>query len=272
MKHLLLSAAVAALTLPAHAQDSATPEAQTETPTLAQDAGQAAQDAAAAAEGAAHDAMEAAGDAADAAGDAMQEGAAAVEGAVTDMVEPATETGTDMAPAEADAAMPAATGDAVPTDTAPADDAPVDAAPAEGDQAMPVPADAAAQPVVAPDVNAPAISEANPGTLGSWVLDRRIYTTNQPAGTEWADVAVEDVPAEWEQIAKVDDIVLDDSGQLVGYIADIGGFLGIGAKQVLLGADAIHLVSFDSDAAFATNFTKEELEALPDFNKATVRE
>lgn len=77
-------------------------------------------------------------------------------------------------------------------------------------------------------------------------------------------------PAEWTDIAKVGDIVVDADGNVLGYVADIGGFLGIGAKQVLLGKDALHFVRIGDDAFFATNFTREELEALPDFDKSTV--
>ncbi|WP_258869546.1 PRC-barrel domain-containing protein [Paracoccus thiocyanatus] len=127
-------------------------------------------------------------------------------------------------------------------------------------------------PVTPPDVNPPAISEADPGVLSSWLTSRRIWTTNQPSTTEWTDPAVEERPAEWQDIAKVNDIVLDDSGQVVGYIADIGGFLGIGAKKVLLGVDAIHLITIGNDTFFATNYTKAELEALPDFDQKTVRQ
>lgn len=58
---------------------------------------------------------------------------------------------------------------------------------------------------------------------------------------------------------------------MVGYIADIGGFLGIGAKKVLLGVGSIHLVTIGDNSFFATNYTKEELEALPDFDEKTVR-
>ncbi len=135
--------------------------------------------------------------------------------------------------------------------------------------------DAAAKPeVVAPDVRPPAISEAEPGVLASWITSRRIWTTNEPSSTPWDDSALDTAltarPATWQDIAKVDDIVLDDQGQLVGYIADIGGFLGIGAKKVLLGTEAIHLIQIGSERFYATNFTKAELEALPDFNPATV--
>lgn len=129
------------------------------------------------------------------------------------------------------------------------------------------PADAA---VVAPDVNAPVMSADNPGMLGSYIMNRRIWTTNQPSSTAWESTTLTERPAEWTDIAKVDDIVVDPEGNVLGYIADIGGFLGLGAKRVLLGKDALHFVTVGDDAFFATNFTKEELQALPDFDATTV--
>lgn len=130
--------------------------------------------------------------------------------------------------------------------------------------------DTAAAPVVAPDVQAPAISATEPGILSSWVTSRRIWTTNEPSSTPWNDPDLTARPQGWQDIAKVDEIVLDDQGSTVGFLADIGGFLGIGAKKVLLGKDAIHLIHIGDDWIFATNFTKAELEALPGFDPATV--
>ena len=160
----------------------------------------------------------------------------------------------------------------MPADSAAAD-APAEAATTGDATADEVAADAAAPPaVIAPDVNPPAISEAEPGILSSWVTSRNIWTTNQPSSTVWVDPALEKRPGEWQNIAKVNDIVLDDSGEhVVGYVADIGGFLGIGAKKVLLGPGAIHLLTIGDETFFATNYTKEELEALPDFDEKTVR-
>ena len=40
---------------------------------------------------------------------------------------------------------------------------------------------------------------------------------------------------------------------------------------VLLGVGSIHLVTIGDNSFFATNYTKEELEALPDFDEKTVR-
>lgn len=212
--------------------------AQTETPMPAD---QAAEALAQAAETAADQAAEAADSAADAAAMAADNAADAAQS----MSEDAAENAADAAENAEEAASDAA-----------------DAA-----------AEAATEaPVVAPDVNPPAISEADPGLLGSWLTSRRIWTTNQPSSTGWDQPEMlNERPAEWQDIAKVNDIVLDESGQVVGYIADIGGFLGIGAKKVLLGEDAIHMVSVGNDTFFATNYTKDELKALPDFDEKTVR-
>lgn len=122
----------------------------------------------------------------------------------------------------------------------------------------------------APDVSAPVMSADNPGMLGSWIMKRRIWTTNQPSSTAWNSTTLTERPADWTDVAKIDDIVVDTNGDVTGYVADIGGFLGLGAKSVLLGKDALHFVRINDDAFFATNFTKEELEALPQFDATTV--
>lgn len=248
MKPLVIAATALALISPAYAQT---------------DASTAAEQAATAAETAAEQAQDAAGAAADQAGTAAEQ---AVDAAAT-----AADNAADAAAAAADNAATAASdmGEAAADEAAAAADNAEAAASDAADSA----ADAATEaPVVPPDVNPPAISEADPGQLGSWITSRRIWTTNQPSSTEWVDPALEQRPAEWQDIAKVNDVVLDDSGtQVVGYIADIGGFLGIGAKKVLLGVDAIHLVTVGNDTFFATNYTKQELQALPDFDEKTVR-
>lgn len=236
MKRLLMTVAVAALAVPAIAQETTT-EAPAE---------QVVDDTAQAADAT----VDAAGEAADATGDAMAEPAAdaVAEPAADDMAEPATDA----------AAEPASDGMAADM-----------MEPAEGEMAaegeMIVD-----ELVVAPDVNAPSISAEEPGMLASWISGLDIYTTTQSSDTEWVPVEGDVRPEEWQRIAGVKDIVLDENSNVVGYIADIGGFLGIGAKEVLLGTDAIHLSHFGSDSVFATNYTKEELEALPDFDMATV--
>lgn len=219
------------------------------------------------------------GDAAAAAGDRIEDAAdraeSALDEAVTTDAADVAEDAADRAESVTDEAVTeGADGTVVDTTTTtttmPDATTPVVPAP------MDAPADPAVQPtpdtapVVAPDVSAPALTADNPGMLGSWLLDRRIWTTNQPSSSAWSDPMLTERPAEWTDIAKVGDIVVDTDGNVLGYVADIGGFLGIGAKQVLLGKDALHFVRIGDDAFFATNFTREELEALPDFDKTTV--
>ncbi|ARJ68561.1 PRC-barrel domain-containing protein [Paracoccus contaminans] len=210
-------------------------------------------------------------DAADAAESAMDKAGNKVDEAVTtsaaDKAEDAADRAEDAADAaegKADAAVTAGT--AATATTVTTTDAPAAAAPATTDTA----AAAAPAAAVAPDVNAPVLSAENPGMLGSWIMNRRIWTTNQPSSSAWNNTTLTERPADWTDIAKVDDIVLDPQGNVLGYIADIGGFLGLGAKRVLLGKDALHFARVGDDEFYATNFTKEELQALPEFDATTV--
>jgi len=261
MKPLVIAATALALVAPAYAQT--TPSETEQPPAATAPAVPSAEVAADMAESAAESAADAAETAADEAGAAAAEAAG---DAAT-----AADTAADAAATAADDAATAAQGMSEDAAEEAADAA--DSAESAASSAADAAADAAGKaPVAPPDVNPPMISEADPGVLGSWVTSRRIWTTNEPSSTEWSQPeSLEERPAEWQDIAKVNDIVLDDSGQVVGYIADIGGFLGIGAKKVLLGVDAIHMISVGNDTFFATNYTKEELQALPDFDEKTVR-
>lgn len=270
MKAFVIAATSLALGSAAFAQTAQTvPSDPTPTP-VEQAAGKAVD--------AAKDAAHAAGNAAVAAGEAAENAAKsavdAAKNAADDAMKAADKAGEAAATAASDAANEAGkvAGQAATATQDAANKAANEAADA-ADKA----ADSAAQAVAkakeavsAPDVAAPAITAEQPGVLGSWVTSRRIWTTNDPSVTPWQDATLTERPSAWVNVAKIDDVVMDDHGQLVGYIADIGGFLGIGAKKVLLGKDAIHLMRIGNDSFYATNFTKAELEALPDFDASTV--
>lgn len=78
------------------------------------------------------------------------------------------------------------------------------------------------------------------------------------------------MPGEWNEIGNVSDLVMTTDGELVGYVADIGGFLGLGTHTVLLDREMLHIAQFGDDVVLATNYTQEELEALPEFDTDTV--
>jgi hypothetical protein len=78
---------------------------------------------------------------------------------------------------------------------------------------------------------------------------------------------VDTVPDDWEQIASISNLVLGMDGQVRGVLVDVGGFLGIGARTVMLTMDSIRIATqTDSDRVYAViNATREELEAAPEY-------
>ncbi|MCA8883616.1 MAG: PRC-barrel domain-containing protein [Rhodobacteraceae bacterium] len=87
----------------------------------------------------------------------------------------------------------------------------------------------------------------------------------------WNDEGpLEAVLDSWEAIGEIEDIVLDRSGQMVGVVADVGGFLGIGDKHVLLPMENVRIVALsdgDDDYALVTRHSEESLKALPEVEK-----
>ena len=167
-----------------------------------------------------------------------------------------------------DATTPPAT-DAMPAETMPAENMPAETMPTDAMPAETMPADEMATDMSDMEVT---LSAENPGITASWLQGRAIYTTNQPSTTEWTDATGDAVPGDWNEIATVSDIVMSPDGQVMGYIADIGGFLGMGTHTVLLDLDVLNMAMFGDDTVLATNYSQEELEALPEFDMETVRD
>lgn len=104
-----------------------------------------------------------------------------------------------------------------------------------------------------------------------------VYTTNEAwdegtwmSGRDgWGWSGYDRVGADWNQIGEIEDIVLDRSGQLVGVVAEIGGFLDIGDQHVMLRVGDIELVPVDDRSySLVTRYSEEELEQLPSVDEA----
>jgi sporulation protein YlmC with PRC-barrel domain len=66
-----------------------------------------------------------------------------------------------------------------------------------------------------------------------------------------------------ERIGDVNDILIDD-GRVTAMVIGVGGFLGIGEKEVALQADQVkRMVHSDGEAYFTVNSTKDQLQAAP---------
>ena len=89
-----------------------------------------------------------------------------------------------------------------------------------------------------------------------------IYTTGDPQ--EWsADTEFDMVEDGWNDIGEIEDVVLDSSGKMIGVVAEIGGFLDIADKHVMLEMNDVRLVPVDDQSyAVVVSQTEEELEQM----------
>jgi hypothetical protein len=97
-----------------------------------------------------------------------------------------------------------------------------------------------------------------------------VYTTNEADDEGWdADFTYDGIGTDWNQIGEIEDVVLDRGGQVIGIVAEVGGFLDIGDKHVLIETTDLNLVAVDDlTYAYVTRLNEEDLEALPDIDEA----
>src|SRR5262245_37229435 len=69
-----------------------------------------------------------------------------------------------------------------------------------------------------------------------------------------------------ERIGDVNDIIVDDSNKITSLIIGVGGFLGIGEKEVAVSPSEVKsAMQKDGKAHFVLNATKESLQSAPAF-------
>lgn len=145
----------------------------------------------------------------------------------------------------------------MPSDTAPGNSAPV--SPGPSDVAPGNTAPGGATPNTAPPVRAenPALQQNEQiavvpvesvtqfrakAALGSTVLDS--------SGTE---------------VGRVEDLVLNQDGQLAAVVVNVGGILGIGGKKVAVAASKARLISDETGKVMELEVSKADLKSAPEF-------
>ena len=95
----------------------------------------------------------------------------------------------------------------------------------------------------------------------------KIYS--DPAGVWDATTPPAELKADWPEIGEIEDVVLDSSGQMVGVVADVGGFLGIGDKHVLLPIGRTVILPHGDTGKYVlvSRETEDTLKAMPEVEK-----
>lgn len=70
-----------------------------------------------------------------------------------------------------------------------------------------------------------------------------------------------------DRIGEIDDLLVDQSGRVVAAVVGVGGFLGIGEKNVAISFDKIKPSNAEGRDRLTIQFTKAELEAAPTFRR-----
>ena len=126
-----------------------------------------------------------------------------------------------------------------------------------------------AVPAVAQDTKAP--SQVAPSTT-SRSADEAV--TTMPAQTVLASKLLnESLPHKAnESIGDINDVVIDKSGKVASVIVGVGGFLGLGEKDVALSFDQLSFATDnDGDLTVTTEATKDSLQSAPAYEKPGAR-
>jgi len=76
--------------------------------------------------------------------------------------------------------------------------------------------------------------------------------------------------ADESNVGEIGDVVMTQDGKIDAVIMDVGGFLGVGEKEVAVGMDNLAFMTDDSGNKYLyTNFTKDQLNAAPAYDKST---
>ena len=111
--------------------------------------------------------------------------------------------------------------------------------------------DTAGQPA-GPYIRADDVEDARVYTVGT-AYDQSLWNDGEPFGP---------VAADWGDIGEVEDLLIDNVGNVVGVTVEVGGFLGVGQKTVILMLQDVKL----DLGKLRTTLTKEQIEKMPDFN------
>lgn len=74
-----------------------------------------------------------------------------------------------------------------------------------------------------------------------------------------------------ESIGKINDIYLDKDAKVTDVVISVGGFLGVGSKDVAVKWSDITIGQEDNSAVLTTSLSKDALTALPDYTKSDRR-
>ncbi len=101
------------------------------------------------------------------------------------------------------------------------------------------------------------------------IIGMRVYATQSQLSTQRVDP---NITSEWDDIGEVNEVILSRDGTVKAVVIGVGGFLGIGEKNVALQMNDIKFVAYGdrvNDVYLVVNATKDMLNSAPAFTPST---
>ncbi len=99
-------------------------------------------------------------------------------------------------------------------------------------------------------------------------LEKRGYMDAVPAkGMQATDLIGAEVKTTNDDVGSVVELIIDESGQVVAVVVGVGGFLGMGEKDVAISWDKITRSGSADEMELRIDLTREELRSAPEFER-----
>ncbi|RMA40819.1 PRC-barrel domain-containing protein [Rhodophyticola porphyridii] len=103
----------------------------------------------------------------------------------------------------------------------------------------------------------------------SEMIGMRVYSTEAEMQADMTVAA--DGERDWNDIGEINEVILTEGGDVAAVIVGVGGFLGIGEKDVAVDMSQINRVEEEGDSGnffLVINASQEMLESAPEFTRA----
>jgi sporulation protein YlmC with PRC-barrel domain len=128
-------------------------------------------------------------------------------------------------------------------------------------RAWPLVAALALMPALMAQTKMPSKAEPMTGTFLS------VQASNQWLSTQLIGLSVYDSAN--ENIGKIGDLVIDQSGAIQAVVVGVGGFLGVGAKDIAISLNKMEIVRDRTSSKAIVKLSKPEIELAPSFQEYT---
>lgn len=104
--------------------------------------------------------------------------------------------------------------------------------------------------------------------FASDLIGMRIY--NSEVDVDENVMVADGVEVEWDDIGEINDLIISQDGTVTAVILGVGGFLGMGERDVAVSMDAIKVLREEGDSNdrfLVVKTSKEVLESVPEFDR-----